>query len=84
MDLTSERPKESPERKPDNSWGAGGHVCAVVVAVLSTVVQHGGGDPGPIGCVSIKSCHNSCRGIITECVEAGRGAVGEIGEKGDF
>ena len=49
-----------------------------------TVVQHGGGDLGPIGCVSIKSCHNSCRGIITECVEAGRGAVGEIGEKGDF
>ena len=59
-------------------------MCAVVVAVLSTVVQHGGGDLGPIGCVSIKSCHNSCRGIITECVEAGRGAIGEIGEKGDF
>ena len=48
------------------------------------MVWRGEGDLGAIGCVSIKTCHNSCRGIITECVEGGRGAIGEIGEKGDF
>ena len=152
LDLTSERPKESPERKPDNSWGAmgeGASACRVRVesgvqserAVVhnssvnldriyrmvscvrfmgivypglgwahyrvrerhpmvfydwgtwfgvtlwyvyvsaypmvfycwgtqgyggGSVVWRGEGDLGAIGCVSIKTCHNSCRGIIAE------------------
>ena len=36
-----------------------------------SVVWRGEGDLGAIGCVSIKTCHNSCRGIITEGGEWG-------------
>ena len=46
------------------------------------MVWRGEGDLGAIGCVSIKTCHNSCRGIITECVEWGGGGGGGAGGAG--